>query len=482
MAFSPAAKVGLATIVTVAVLGVGTAWLTQINFGPRGYDFTVTYKDVNGLMPGAGVMLMGVQVGRVDAIEPQERMVLVHIHIKSPNTHVEKNGRFKIMSQGLIGEKSIEIFPPKEPFTPMGGPNGTEGSTPGNPTPMPTATPQIVYLSGGETVRGDDPQRMELVLEEMTDTFNDFRKGTDPKKFQELFKKTADNLVETTSTIRRIGDKAESIMGGFDTTPGRVNDILANIQTTTTHVNSLLGSANPRDISETMANLRLLSRNLLYTYKDLFGEKKEANATTSLTRSVKSLANQLDHLATTLNGTAGDPKVQADIKDTIKNIRTLSQALGGATAIANPSKNLLPAFSVSPRLQGLAANTPDGTGIAANLGLRVNFAGNYFNGTLEQLGEGNYLDLGFGRENAWQGLGYQFGLIRSKIGGGVDYGLTDTITLTGELYDPFHPTARLGATFFPLAGTQYGLFGQWARTFDQNANYIWLGVEWRPNL
>jgi hypothetical protein len=50
----------------------------------------------------------------------------------------------------------------------------------------------------------------------------------------------------------------------------------------------------------------------------------------------------------------------------------------------------------------------------------------------------------------------------------------------GQLYDPFRPTFRLGTTFFPLAGNQYGILAQWARTIQTNENYLWLGVEWRP--
>lgn len=479
MALSPAAKVGLTTLVAFGLMAGGLGWLTSMSFGPKGYDFTVTYKDVAGLMNGANVMLMGVRVGKVTAIEPQDRLVLVHVHVFSPSTHVEKNGRFKIMSQGLIGEKSIEIFPPKEPATPAGGPSDTAGAAPGNPTPMPTATPVPVLLANNDIVRGDDPERMELVMEEMTDTFNEFRKGTDPKKFQALLSKTADNLVETTDTIRRISGQAEGIMSGFNRTPGKVNDMLVSIRGAADATERLFGSASPTDLAATSRNLHQLSAGLLTSYHELFGTQQTA-ATNSTIRSVRDLAQQLDKLASTLNRTAGDPSVQADVRDTIKNIRTLTQSLSGAAALGQPKS--LPGFGVSPRIQGVAANTPDGTGIAANLGVRLNFAGNYFQGGLEQIGQGNYLDLGFGSQEGWRGLGYEFGLIRSKIGVGVDYGLTDGIRLSGELYDPFHPTARIGATYFPVVGGQYGLIGQWARTFDQNLNYIWLGVEWRPNL
>ena len=85
MAFSPAAKVGLATIASVVVIGASLSWLVSLSFGPSGYDFDVQYKDVSGLMPGGGVMLMGVRVGKVVSVVPEEDMVRVHAAPMPPN-------------------------------------------------------------------------------------------------------------------------------------------------------------------------------------------------------------------------------------------------------------------------------------------------------------------------------------------------------------------------------------------------------------
>jgi phospholipid/cholesterol/gamma-HCH transport system substrate-binding protein len=480
MAFTPAAKVGLATVASVAVIAAGLGWLMSLSLGSSGYDFDVHYKDVSGLMPGAGVMLMGVRVGKVLTVVPEDQMVRVHVHIFDPKIKIMKNGRFKIMSPGIVGEKNLEIFPPKEKATPTAGGIGTEGDTPGAPTPLPTSTPAPTFLVNGDNVRGDDPARMELVMDELTDTFNEFKKTTDPKKFQDLFAKTAENLMETTETVKRLGTKAEGILGGFGGTPQNLNQMLTSIDRAARKADAVMTSANPRDIRATVANLNALSAGLMTSYKNFFGnEQQQANDTTLQT--VRSLASQLNKLATTLNTTAGDPVVQNDVKDTIKNIRSLTQSLSGATAITNQPNKVLQGLAFSPRLQGVAANTPSGTGLAGNLGMRVNFGTNYVQGGLEQIGEGNYLDLAFGSPDGWKGLGYEFGLIRSKIGVGVDYGLTDGIRLSGELYDPFRPTVRIGATYFPLAGSQYGLLAQWAREIQSSDNYIWLGVEWRPN-
>ncbi|MFN3431334.1 MAG: MlaD family protein, partial [Candidatus Sericytochromatia bacterium] len=112
MAVSPAAKVGMVTTAALVAIGAGLMWLTSFSFTQRGYQFTVTYSDVSGLMQGAPVMLMGVRVGKVDAVTPEDRLVHVKVGITDTKTHILEGSRFMIMSQGLVGEKTLEIFPP----------------------------------------------------------------------------------------------------------------------------------------------------------------------------------------------------------------------------------------------------------------------------------------------------------------------------------------------------------------------------------
>jgi hypothetical protein len=191
------------------------------------------------------------------------------------------------------------------------------------------------------------------------------------------------------------------------------------------------------------------------------------------------LISQLEGLSHSLNSAAGDPEIRSDLKDTVRNIRNLTQQVGGIASVAQGPK-AFQGFSIKPTIQGIAASTPFGTGLAANLGVNVTLANQHLNAGIEQIGEGNYFNLAIGDSRVWGPAGYHFGLVRSKIGGGVDYAFNDQITLTGQLYDPFRPTVRLGASMFPLAGSQYGLLAQWAREVQTNANYVWLGVEWRP--
>lgn len=465
MAFSPAAKVGAATLASLIAIGAGLSWLTSFSLRPEGYDFNVAFADVAGLLKGANVYYMGVKVGKVTELAPHEHMVDVKVHVAASDTKLPANGRFKIMSMGIIGEKALEIFPPKH-----------QHGKPGQPSPTPVP---LVWLAtdGKAEVRGDDPARMELVMDELTDTFEEFRKQTDPQKFQDLFNKTADNLYQTTETVKRIGTKAEGILGGLEHTPRDVNTFVAGLNRLANSADRLVTAASPAEIQGISRDMRALSSGLLRTYSGFFGPTQTA-ANQRSAQDLRNLIGKLDQFVGTLNSTAGDPEIQRDLKDTVRNIRELTVRVGGIASVTE-ARNFQ-GFKIEPTVQGIAANTPAGTGLAANLGVKVNLANNHLAAGIEQVGEGNYFNLALGDSRVWGPTGYHFGLIRSKIGVGFDYGFTDQISLLGQLYDPFRPTFRLGASYFPLAGSQYGLLAQWARTVQTNENYIWLGVEWRP--
>lgn len=96
-------------IVFVIVLG-GNKGLAQSKF-----QITVLYRNVGGLMEGAPVRLAGVNVGTVDRIEflDQEfngRRVEVTLNVLSRfRKQLENNLRFMIQTEGILGEKLVEI-------------------------------------------------------------------------------------------------------------------------------------------------------------------------------------------------------------------------------------------------------------------------------------------------------------------------------------------------------------------------------------
>lgn len=96
-------------VVFVVILG-GNKGLAQSKF-----QVVVLYRNVGGLMEGAPVRLAGVNVGTVDRIEFLDRefdgrRVEATLNILSKyRKQLENNLRFTIQTEGILGEKLIEI-------------------------------------------------------------------------------------------------------------------------------------------------------------------------------------------------------------------------------------------------------------------------------------------------------------------------------------------------------------------------------------
>ncbi|HBO97577.1 MAG TPA: hypothetical protein DE315_00590 [Candidatus Omnitrophica bacterium] len=101
---------GIFLLVTFVIILGGNKGLAQSKF-----QVTVFYRNVGGLMEGAPVRLSGVNVGTVDNVEflNQEfdgRRVEVTLNILSQyRKQLENNLRFTIQTEGILGEKLIEI-------------------------------------------------------------------------------------------------------------------------------------------------------------------------------------------------------------------------------------------------------------------------------------------------------------------------------------------------------------------------------------
>lgn len=449
MAKSPALKVGLVSIAALAAAGGGLAWLVNLNPLAKGYELNVNYGDVNGLMPGSKVMLMGVKVGTVETVAPEGNAVRVRVHVDDVKTRILQGSRFMIMAQGLVGEKNLEIFPPKK---------------------MAAGTP---LLADEDIVRGDDPTRLELVMDDLKSSFEEFKRSIDPAALQAQLKATIANLADTSASLKRVSKASEGLVGDFGGT-------LASVDALTRDTDRLIRSIRPESVSATVRDLEQLSSGLLATYNELLGSPRSRQANAKTLSSLRGTAAQLERLAGTLNDVTGDPNLQKDLKAIVKNLNVLTGGVSDASGVLSGGPGAERGFALSPRLAGVGLSQPGATGLAANLGLRLNLANHYYALGLEQIGEGPYLNVLFGQPNAWNGIGYHVGLIRSKIGAGAEYKLGDNTELLGQIYDPLRPTFRVGGTYLFGFAQQYGVLGQWQRTLQTGDNTFWLGVEWRP--
>ena len=93
-----------------------------IIFGVRFYNakkaakestYHIFLQDIDGLMKGSPVKLMGVQIGYVTEINVIDDYMYVSFLVSKKDTEIPHGSKALIESYGIAGSKSIELYPPK---------------------------------------------------------------------------------------------------------------------------------------------------------------------------------------------------------------------------------------------------------------------------------------------------------------------------------------------------------------------------------
>ncbi len=75
--------------------------------------YTIKFHDIDSIIKGSPVRLMGIIVGHVRNLKRKDDKILCEIVITKPNTRIPDGAVAKVEYNGLGGSKSIEIMPPK---------------------------------------------------------------------------------------------------------------------------------------------------------------------------------------------------------------------------------------------------------------------------------------------------------------------------------------------------------------------------------
>lgn len=175
------------------------------------FQVVVLYRHVGGLMEGAPVRLAGVNVGSVDNIDfldhvVDSRRVKVTLNIFARyKKQLEKNLTFAVKTEGILGEKLVEI--------------DVLGETP----KMDLARPVI----------GEDP----LDVQDLAEVFGEAA---------ESFTRTADQLnkIDVLALTQVMGETSQSLL----TTSEGINDIMVELEEITLKAKRILDRVEQRII------------------------------------------------------------------------------------------------------------------------------------------------------------------------------------------------------------------------------------------
>jgi phospholipid/cholesterol/gamma-HCH transport system substrate-binding protein len=304
--FGTEARLGLFVILGFLAFIWGTTQLTHLG-EDGGYELTAVFKNASGLDVNAPVRMVGVTIGRVKSIGIVERRALVTLLIQD-GYRIDKDATLSIRSQGILGDKVVEIIPGK----------AKEYLGAGDEVKNTKAAVDLDSLMESLQSAGDD---LSVIL-------SSFRKivGTEEgeQNMKDILHNTKNLSANLNSLVTNNRERVDSILTNFD-------QLIAKLDG--------MAGENREDIRELIANIKEVSENLKKTIPDLTAKLESAaeQVTGVLSENrdgVRDTVDQIKRDAELLEGTL------ASLKKITKRIEDGEGTLGKLINEDEPYNNL----------------------------------------------------------------------------------------------------------------------------------------------
>lgn len=418
------AKVGIFTVIGLVLLTAIVLYLSGFNPTEEDdYSFDITFNQVTGLKPGAGVSYAGIAVGRVQAIEAYKDKAKVTVEIRG-GTQIAKDSLFTINSDGLMGEKFISIMPPQHPSG--------------------------VYLAGGESVQGVDEKGLDYLLAQAGTTLVDVQE-----------------LIKSMNTI--LGNK--NVQNSLVQTAVNLNELTGNMNELM-RVMSNLAVNNQQDIDKMIRNLSAMTASMASAadeidsmLNDFSSDGQTAENMKTAIANLAATSQSIQKMAANMEPVIADPATAQKLQNIIDNASNISTR---ADTMMNKVSNIKVKTGVDALYSGGESDW------AVNADVRVYSNPNSFlligaddiggddSGTNLQVGTGNGTVTGRG------------GLIDDKVGVGIDFKTSDKTQFSVDAYDPDDLRVKLRGQY-ELADDTY-LIGQIKDVNDSDDRAAYLGL------
>lgn len=296
-------RVGLFVLVTVSLFILIVFLLSgEQRFFEKSYTLTTSFGNTAGLIKGAAVRLSGVRIGSVTEIDfakhPEgDKVISVWMNVnKEGMERLNPDARATIRTEGLLGDKYIEILPGDQP---------------------PLAHP---------------PDTMEI-------------QSQTPVEFSSIIGQSGDLL----SNIISISESLDKIVKGF----GK-DENMKNISKT---IASLKASSEAiQDSLESIKNSNGILNTMIYGPRDESGKTIEENTLIKLNKTVTKLDKVLDEINSgdgTLHALIYDKNLTEDIDGTLDNIKLASEKLNAENGVITELQETMSNFrEISEMLRG----------------------------------------------------------------------------------------------------------------------------------
>lgn len=301
------ARVGVFVLVGLVILTYFTFKISKSgSVGGGGYRVSADFDTVAGLEPKSDVKMAGVPIGKVEAITLRDGKPHLVLRINE-GVRIPPDSQAAIQSQGLLGEKYVEVTPGRSAGTAL-----ADGGTIANTAPAAS---------------------MDEIVKKVSSIADDVKKVTESlsgavggPEGQRSLKEILENVRVATASLRTIVAGNEKrigrILANVDDLSADLKEIAAankeNLRLTVANARAFsedlkeISSANKEDLRVTVANLREISETV----------KKEAP---ELSKKLQGAAERLERMAGEIQGAVGENR--AALKETMENARRASGRL-----------------------------------------------------------------------------------------------------------------------------------------------------------
>lgn len=373
-------KVGAFTLGGAAILAGIITFMGAFTFGKEGYKLQIDYPQVSGLMPGHVVRYAGVQVGTVKDINVQASSVAVIAEIED-NIKIPQGALFTIGSDGILGEKFVNVVPPK---------SFDKG-----------------YINEGSTVKGVPGGSMEEFFSASGDAVQNIFGDKDTQLAMREAIKHMNEISQNMSVITKtMADVSSANQQNLDTMVKQMAEMTARMNGISYHVESLMAGVD---------NKGATGQNIA-----------------SIVENMKDITDRFDNMVKVLETVASDPVTADALKGTIVNVK---EASGRANKILGTVSDARLSADVSSTLKDSDWRSNFGVTLTPSKDSTL-YLGGY------DIGNSNKFD--FIASKSKGNLGMSMGAMQGEFGVGLSYDFGKSFRIYSQLYDFDDSKVRLG--------------------------------------
>lgn len=414
-------KVGIFAIVGILLVVAMISFYGLVDFFNDNYQLRVVFDKVSGLHKGIKFDYAGVEIGKIKDIIINENKVVVVLEVEE-DIKIPEGAKFAIISNGFMGDRSINISPPRVLTGNYIEPNTTiKGTT--------TIDLDKAIESAGKVL-----EKVDLLLDSVNNVLGD-------KEIQNSLKDTINRLGNITNNLDKFSNDLADITGDEK---GDIKHMVIQFSEMSTklnesagYVNDMLKDANGK--GQTGKNMAIIAQNLAEVTSDV------KIITNDLTKGAKKpvAINNVSQV-----GSNNEKEINPlTTKGTTYSNRTeLGETIHNAKIVSERAKSLMETIDSMKIQYEIAYTNKDDSNWRNDLGVTFEPSQNRFVYVgIDDLGEEDSFDFQLGERIG--ATSYRVGRMQDKFGLGLNYRFSPKWEIFTDVYDFNDTKVKVGAEY-----------------------------------